>query len=252
MKLLHLFITFIVLSALSCSSAYRGKDVYGAEEFVLDSYKIKGGKFSILEMEGNISTPLSNSLLEEYQDTIYEDDVLEIEIYHPKRKDMCGSLKSLSNSVGFRVLDGYISLPDLDPIKVRGLTIKEAIVAEAKKPEFLNAFSIDPNKKSKEFKEEDERLKKVNEVFSKYRTAAYKQLELEYPILVEQREETKYRNRLKRYGVPDSPEQRKKYKEQVIGRLVSEMPIEEHMKKQPDTRLKELLQKTPYAPVTLD
>lgn len=133
-----------------------------------------------------------------------------------------------------------------------GLTIKEAIVAEAKKPEFLNAFSIDPNKKSKEFKEEDERLKKVNEVFSKYRTAAYEQLELEYPILVEQREETKYRNRLKRYGVPDSPEQRKKYKEQVIGRLVSEMPIEEHMKKQPDTRLKELLQKTPYAPVTLD
>lgn len=133
-----------------------------------------------------------------------------------------------------------------------GLTIKEAIVAEAKKPEFLNAFSIDPNKKSKEFKEEDERLKRVNEVFSKYRTAAYEQLELEYPILVEQREETKYRNRLKRYGVPDSPEQRKKYKEQVIGRLVSEMPIEEHMKKQPDTRLKELLQKTPYAPVTLD
>ena len=133
-----------------------------------------------------------------------------------------------------------------------GLTIKEAIVAEAKTPEFLDAFSIDPNKKSKEFKEEDERLKKVNEVFSKYRTAAYKQLELEYPILVEQREETKYRNRLKRYGVPDSPEQRKKYKEQVIGRLVSEMPIEEHMKKQPDTRLKELLQKTPYAPVTLD
>jgi hypothetical protein len=133
-----------------------------------------------------------------------------------------------------------------------GLTIKEAIVTEAKKPEFLNAFSIDPNKKSKEFKEEDERLKRVNEVFSKYRTAAYEQLELEYPILVEQREETKYRNRLKRYGVPDSPEQRKKYKEQVIGRLVSEMPIEEHMKKQPDTRLKELLQKTPYAPVTLD
>lgn len=133
-----------------------------------------------------------------------------------------------------------------------GLTIKEAIVAEAKTPEFLDAFSIDPNKKSKEFKEEDERLKRVNEVFSKYRTAAYKQLELEYPILVEQREETKYRNRLKRYGVPDSPEQRKKYKEQVIGRLVSEMPIEEHMKKQPDTRLKELLQKTPYAPVTLD
>jgi len=133
-----------------------------------------------------------------------------------------------------------------------GLTIKEAIVAEAKKPEFLNAFSIDPNKKSKEFKEEDERLKRVNEVFSKYRTAAYEQLELEYPILVEQREETKYRNRLKRYGVPDSPEQRKNYKEQVIGRLVSEMPIEEHMKKQPDTRLKELLQKTPYAPVTLD
>jgi len=43
-----------------------------------------------------------------------------------------------------------------------------------------------------------------------------------------------------------------KYKEKVLGRIYSEMPAEEYKKTQPDTRLKELLKKTPYMPVTLD
>jgi hypothetical protein len=133
-----------------------------------------------------------------------------------------------------------------------GLTIKEAIVAEAKTPEFLNAFSVDPNRKSKEYKEADERLQRINTVFEKYRSKAYEQLEVEYPVLREHKEETKYRNRLKRYGLPDSPEERKIYKEKVLGRIYSEMPAEEYKKTQPDTRLKELLKKTPYMPVTLD
>jgi uncharacterized protein YukE len=133
-----------------------------------------------------------------------------------------------------------------------GLTIKEAIVAEAKTPEFLNAFSVDPNRKSKEYKETDERLQRINTVFEKYRSKAYEQLEVEYPVLREHKEETKYRNRLKRYGLPDSPEERKIYKEKVLGRIYSEMPAEEYKKTQPDTRLKELLKKTPYMPVTLD
>jgi len=133
-----------------------------------------------------------------------------------------------------------------------GLTIKEAIVAEAKTPEFLNAFSVDPNRKSKEYKETDERLQRINNVFEKYRSQAYKQVEVEYPVLREHKEETKYRNRLKRYGLPDTPEERKIYKEKVLGRIYSEMPAEEYKKTQPDTRLKELLKKTPYMPVTLD
>lgn len=133
-----------------------------------------------------------------------------------------------------------------------GLTIKEAIVAEAKTPEFLDAFSVDPNRKSKEYKETDERLQRINTVFEKYRSKAYEQLEVEYPVLREHKEETKYRNRLKRYGLPDSPEERKIYKEKVLGRIYSEMPAEEYKKTQPDTRLKELLKKTPYMPVTLD
>lgn len=133
-----------------------------------------------------------------------------------------------------------------------GLTIKEAIVAKAKTPEFLDAFSVDPNRKSKEYKETDERLQKITDIFEKYRSKAYEQLEVEYPVLREHKEETKYRNRLKRYGLPDSPEERKIYKEKVLGRIYSEMPAEEYKKTQPDTRLKELLKKTPYMPVTLD
>lgn len=36
----------------SCSGPCSGKDLFGADEFVMDSYKIREGKFSILELEG--------------------------------------------------------------------------------------------------------------------------------------------------------------------------------------------------------
>ncbi len=95
-------------------------------------------------------------------------------------------------------------------------------------------------------------MQRINTVVEKDRSKAYEQVEGEYPVLREHKEETKYRNRLKRYGLPDTPEERKIYKEKVLGRIYSEMPAEEYKKTQPDTRLKELLKKTPYMPVTLD
>jgi len=47
-----------------CQSPYRGPDVLGPDQFVLDSYRIRQGKQSILELEGIPVIPLTASLLE--------------------------------------------------------------------------------------------------------------------------------------------------------------------------------------------
>ncbi len=106
---------------------YKGRDVLGADEFVMDSYKIKEGKFSILEvMQGKDVEPLPRELLEAYPDTIHEGDVLYIALFHPTRNDLVASVASLSQSVGFRVQEGKVTLPDLPSIEVKDLTLEAA------------------------------------------------------------------------------------------------------------------------------
>ncbi len=111
----------------SCSGGpYMGKDLFGADEFVLDSYKIREGKFSILEMEGVTTEELDETWLEEYEDRIHEDDVLQIVFYNPKRIDIAQAVRDIGNVVGYRVTNGEILLPDLPPVHVAGLTLEEA------------------------------------------------------------------------------------------------------------------------------
>lgn len=117
---------FAALSLASCSGPYMGKDLFGADEFVVDSYKIREGKFSILEMEGQCFEELDEDFLEEYQDRIHEDDVLEIAFYNPKRADIANAVQSIGSSIGYRVVNGQIILPDSPPIEVAGLTLEEA------------------------------------------------------------------------------------------------------------------------------
>ena len=123
--LVWIFSTFLLLLA-GCSGPYMGKDLYGADEFVLDSYKIREGKFSILEMEGRELSELDDSLLDEYQDKIHEDDVLQVAIYNPKRKDVADAVEYIGSRIGYRVVNGEISLPDLPPVSVADLTLDEA------------------------------------------------------------------------------------------------------------------------------
>lgn len=119
-------ILFFALFLSCCSSPYMGKDLFGADEFVLDSYKIREGKFSILEMEGQTVEELDESLLEEYQDQIKDDDVLQIAIYHPKREDVALAVQAIGGLVGYRVTHGEVFLPGLPPVHVAGLTLEEA------------------------------------------------------------------------------------------------------------------------------
>lgn len=99
----------------------------GADEFVIDSYKIRQGKLSILEFEGYEVGDLPCEAMEEYRDVISEDDILNIAIYHPSRKDLMESFQFINEAVGgFRVHNNRVDLPDIAPVTVAGYTLEEA------------------------------------------------------------------------------------------------------------------------------
>ncbi|MCB1074123.1 MAG: polysaccharide biosynthesis/export family protein [Simkania sp.] len=120
------FLAFPLLISGCSNLPYKGSDALGADEFVIDSYKIKEGKFSILEMEGEPLLTLSPELLKEYTDYIGNGDVLEIAIYHPTRGDLAAAVQSIGSSVGYSVRDGKVILPDLPPLELAGLTLSQA------------------------------------------------------------------------------------------------------------------------------
>lgn len=122
------FLSLLLLIAFySCTNPpYRGKDILGADEFVMDSYKIREGKFSILEMEGKCIEDLSCDLLEDSPDVIYEADVLNVMLYHPSRTDLGSTTSEISEKIGFKVEGGALFLPDIEPICVAGLSLEEA------------------------------------------------------------------------------------------------------------------------------
>ena len=124
---MHFLIICIFLLLFGCGNRpYMGKDSVGADEFVMDSYKIRQGKFSILQLEGKTYDELSPTLLCEYQDVIQDGDVLYIAVFHPTRSDISAAIEAIGSTVGFHVNEGKIRLPDLDPIPVSGLTLEEA------------------------------------------------------------------------------------------------------------------------------
>ncbi|HEY2811089.1 MAG TPA: polysaccharide biosynthesis/export family protein [Rhabdochlamydiaceae bacterium] len=121
------FLFLLLIALCGCSNPpYRGSDVLGAEEFVMDSYRIREGKFCILEMEGKEYTALPMEYLNEYKDVIHEGDVLNVAIFHPTRTDLVAAVQQIGNTLGFRVIDGKIQVPDLEAVYVQGLTLNEA------------------------------------------------------------------------------------------------------------------------------
>ncbi len=77
-------IIFILCCFVGCGNPpFTGSDVVGADEFVIDSYKIRQGKFSILELEGKDYEELSEEFLNEYEDLIQDGDILYVALFHP-------------------------------------------------------------------------------------------------------------------------------------------------------------------------
>lgn len=117
-----------LLLTVGCSNLpYRGKEVLGADEFVMDSYKVKEGKICLLEMmDGKEIPPLSPELLQPYTDVIHEGDVLHIALFHPTRSDLSAAFTGLDATVGFIVQEGKVILPDLGSVEIGGLTPEAA------------------------------------------------------------------------------------------------------------------------------
>jgi polysaccharide biosynthesis/export protein len=118
-----LFMFLLYSCTPSCNYRYC---IEGAPEFVLDSYQIGQGKFSILELEGISVGCLPPHFLWEYEDLIDEDDVLAIALFHPTRKDLEEAVGSIGQTIGYRVINGQIFLPAIGPACVTGLTLNEA------------------------------------------------------------------------------------------------------------------------------
>ena len=122
--LLSLFLLlFLYACTPSCDYKYC---IEGAQEFVLDSYQISQGKFSILGMEGACIDCLPECFLMEYEDEIDEDDVLTIALFHPTRRDLVEAVGCIGQSMGYRVVNGQIFLPLIESVCVKGLTLNEA------------------------------------------------------------------------------------------------------------------------------
>ena len=116
-----------LLYLTSCSTSCSDYAVVGADEFVIDSYKIRKGKQAILEMEGVEVGELSPEAMEEYDDAIAEDDILTIAIYHPSRKDLTECIQFINATLkGFKVTNGRVTLPDIPPVPVAGLSLDQA------------------------------------------------------------------------------------------------------------------------------
>ena len=116
---------FLAFTA-ACQRPCYDYSLSGADEFVIDSYKIRQGKFAILEIEGIDIEELPLDAMCEYIDVIAEDDILNIAIYHPKRRDVMDAIQLINERVGFRVSRGMVDLPDIPPILVAGLTLEQA------------------------------------------------------------------------------------------------------------------------------
>lgn len=125
MKSFLLFI-FVLLISSSCSTPGCDYAVMGADEFVIDSYQIRQGKLAILALEGKEIGELPPDAMYEYRDVIAEDDILNIVIYHPTRKDLMDATQFINDTIGFRVTDGCVDLPEIASIRVAGLTLDEA------------------------------------------------------------------------------------------------------------------------------
>jgi len=116
----------LCLFLISCSPQCFDYCIEGADEFVIDSYQIRHGKLAILEMEGYCLGELPFDAMLEYEDAIAEDDILNIAVYHPSRRDLMDSINFINQTIGFKVTNNCIDIPDIPPVYVTGLTLTEA------------------------------------------------------------------------------------------------------------------------------
>lgn len=98
----------------------------GVTDLVFDSYKIRQGKMAILELQGKNMCCVPECAMYEYEDGIAENDILNIVVWHPTRRDFMESIRFINETVGFRVVEGTINFPDTASFFVLGKSLEEA------------------------------------------------------------------------------------------------------------------------------
>lgn len=122
---MRLFILLLFFAASCTNAPYRG-DVCGVDDFVIDSYQIREGKFAILELDGIDPPCVDEDLLQEGEITIASGDSFHVALHHPTRSDLVNRVASTGQIDGYRVIDGHICLPEIGLVDVRGLTVAAA------------------------------------------------------------------------------------------------------------------------------
>ena len=124
---MHLYFLLFAL-LFSCTKPPCDYDIFGEEEFAADSEVIdEEGKYGILSMEGKVFQELPDDALLTYKDTLAEDDLLNVALFHPSRRDLMDRVQAVSDRAGgFRVQEGKLSLPDFPSVDVVGLTLPQA------------------------------------------------------------------------------------------------------------------------------
>jgi len=113
----------IVFLLTGCSE--RITDMQGLEQFTFDSQIIDENNCATYEMYSHKTEKLNPKLLKENKELVQEEDILDVEIYHPSRHDLVSEMNNISQSKGFEIRDGMIFLPNLDYVEVVNLTLKE-------------------------------------------------------------------------------------------------------------------------------
>lgn len=123
-KYLVIFVIFLMnLEAEVCQE----QRIFDAEEFIKDSEFIHSqGKAAIQSLQGKSFEEIPREAKLNYIEQISEGDLLQIVLFHPKRRDLMETFFSVNENIGgFLVTDGAITVPHAGKLQVVGLSLVE-------------------------------------------------------------------------------------------------------------------------------
>ena len=123
--LILLMVSQYTFAENECCIPYK---LLSSEDFVEDSRTIyENGKSGVEEVQGKVVHKICPELLESFEEIISEDDILHVTVYHPLRKEWMDSINGFNNQRGgIQVNKGMLRLPGMEPVKVEGLTLRQA------------------------------------------------------------------------------------------------------------------------------
>lgn len=118
-------VTFFYLILFTSCSHPSSQQVFGAEEFVMDSYQIAEGKFAILEMQGKSFEPLDEKCFEECADAVEDGDLLDITLLCKENPSLEKKIQEYSEKKGHLVQNSSVFIPEMGRVFVGNLSLNQ-------------------------------------------------------------------------------------------------------------------------------